>query len=120
MCLLTRVAGSGKSAITHLNAQLYEGQKRLGSLYSFSSANITRQNPQSLFAMIACNLTDLDHQFKSALCEIVKNNQELHTSQAPLDQVKHLIIESSVHLHAMEPLVIVINVLDESRNAGDH
>ena len=120
VCLLTGVAGSGKSAITHSIARLYEGQKRLGSSYCFSSTDVARRNSQCLFATIARDLADLDHQFKSALCEIVKDNKELRTSRAPLDQVEHLIIESSAYLDAMGPLVIVVDALDESRNAGDH
>ena len=119
MCLLTGVAGSGKSAITHSIARLYEGQKRLGSLYSFSSTDVARRNPQNLFATVARDLADLDHQFKSALCEIVKDNQGLRTSQAPFDQVEHLIIKSSAHLHTIGPLVIVVDALDEGGNAGD-
>ena len=119
VCLLTGVAGSGKSAITHSIARLYEGQKRLGSSYYFSSTDVARRNPQNLFATIARDLADLDHQFKSALCEIVKDNQGLRTSQAPLDQVEHLIITPTAHLHTIGPLVIVVDALDEGGNAGD-
>ena len=35
MCLLTGVAGSGKSAITHSIARLYEGQRGLGRRIAF-------------------------------------------------------------------------------------
>ena len=119
VCLLTGVTGSGKSAIARSIAQLYEGQKRLGSSYYFSSTDVARRNPQNLFTTIARDLADLDCQFKSALCETVKNNQWLRTSQALSDQVEHFIIEPSAHLHAIGPLVIVVDALDESGNADD-
>ena len=118
LCLLTGVAGSGKSAIAHSIARLYEGQKRLGSSYFFSCTDVARRNPQNLFATIARDLADLDRQFESALWEIVKDYLWLRTSQAPLDQVEH-IIKSSVPLHAIGPLVIVVDALDESGNADD-
>ena len=119
VCLLTGVAGSGKSAIAHSIARLYEEQKRLGSSYCFSSTDVARRNPQNFFTTIARDLADLDRQFNSALCRIVKDNPGLRTSQAPFDQVKHLIIESSAGLHAIGPLVIVVDALDESGNADD-
>ena len=115
--LLTGVAGSGKSTIAHLIARLYDGQKRLGSSYFFSSTDVARRNPQNLFTTIACDLADLDCQFKSALCEIVKDTRGLRTSQVPSDQVEHLIIESSARLHAIGPLVIIVDAICESGNA---
>ena len=119
VCLLTGVAGSGKSAITHSIARLYDGQKRLGSSYYFSSTDVARRNPQNLFATIARDLADLDRQFKSALCQIVKNNRALRTSPSPSEQVERLVIEPSGHLDAIGPLVIVVDALDESGNADD-
>ena len=119
VCLLTGVAGSGKSAIAHSVARLYEGQQRLGTSYCFSSTNVARRNPQNLFATIARDIADLDRQFKLALCKIVKYTQGLRTSQSPFDQVEHLIIKSSAGLDAIGPLVIVVDALDESGNADD-
>ena len=69
--LLIGVAGSGKSAVVHSIAQLYDGQKRLGS---FSSTNVTRRNSQIRFGTIARDLPDHDPQFKTALWGIVKEN----------------------------------------------
>ena len=50
----------------------------------------------------------------------MKNNRGLRTSQTPFDQVEDLIIKSSEPLHAIGPLVIVVDALDESGNADDH
>ncbi|KAF8132077.1 hypothetical protein EV363DRAFT_1583662 [Boletus edulis] len=112
VCLLTGVAGSGKSAM----ARLYDGQKRLGSSYCFASIDVARRNPQNLFSTIARGLADHDPQFKAALWEVVKGDRALRMSPSPFEQVEKLIIEPSQNLDAIGPLVIVIDALDESGN----
>ena len=114
VCLLTGVAGSGKSAVAHSIARLYEEQERLGSSYCFSSTDVVRRNPENLFSTIARNLADHDSQYKSALWKIVKDNRALRTSTSPIEQVERLIIEPSKDLHIIGPLVIVVDALDES------
>ena len=56
---------------------------------------------------------------RSSDLKIVKDTRGLRISQTPFDQVEHLIIKSSVCLHAIGPLVIVVDALDESGNADD-
>ena len=114
VCLLTGVAGSGKSAVAHSIARLFEEQKRLGSSYCFSSSNVAERNPGNLFSTIARDLSDHDLQYKSALWKIIKDDRALRTSMSPVEQVKRLIIKPSEHLHVVGPLVIVIDALDES------
>ena len=114
VCLLTGVAGSGKSAVAHSIARLYDGQKRLGSSYCFASTDVANRNPKNLFSTIARDLSDHDPQYKPALWEVVKDDRALRTSQSPMEQVEGLIIEPSKHLHTIGPLVIVIDALDES------
>jgi hypothetical protein len=113
VCLVTGVAGSGKSAVAHSIAQLYDGQERLGSSYCFASTD-TNCTPKNLFSTIARDLSDHDPQYKSALWQVVKDNRALRTSQSPMEQVKRLIIEPSKYLHGIGPLVIVIDALDDS------
>ena len=114
VCLLTGVAGSGKSAVAHSIARLYDGQERLGSSYCFLRSDVTKRNPQNFFSTIALDLSDHDLQYKAELCRVVKNNRSLRTSVSLSDQVKRLIIEPSKHLHTIGPLVIVVDALDES------
>ena len=113
VCLLTGVAGSGKSAVAHSIARVYDGQQRLGSSYCFSSTDVARRNPENLFSTIARDLSDHDPQYKSALWRVVKDNRALRASTSPMEQVDKLIIEPSKSLHAIGPLVIVIDALDE-------
>ena len=114
VCLLTGVAGSGKSAVAHSIAQLYDGQKRLGSSYCFASTDVASRNPKNLFSTIARDLSDHDPQYKSALWQVVKDDRALRTSQSPMEQVERLIVEPSKQIHSVGPLVIVIDALDES------
>jgi len=114
VCFLTGVAGSGKSAVAHSIARLYDDQKRLGSSYCFSSTDVASRNPKNLFSTIARDLSDHDPQYKTALWGIVKANRALRTSQSPMEQIQKLIIEPAKDLHAIGPLVIVIDALDES------
>jgi len=114
VCLLTGVAGSGKSAVAHSIARLYDGQKRLGSSYCFATSDAARRNPQNLFSTIARDLSDHDPQYRTALWRVVKDDRALRMSQSPFDQIEKFIIEPSKHLHPIGPLVIVVDALDES------
>ena len=77
-------------------------------------------NPKNLFTTIVCGLADKDCQYKSTLWKIVKDSWALCTLPSPSEQIKCLIVKPTVHLHAIGPLVIVINALDESGDVGDH
>ncbi|KAF8549967.1 hypothetical protein OG21DRAFT_521580 [Imleria badia] len=114
VCLLTGVAGSGKSAVAHSIAHLYNGQKRLGSSYFFARDDIASRNPKTLFSTIARDLSDFDPQYRSALRKIVKNDRALRTSPWPMEQLERFIIEPSKELDPIGPIVIVIDALDES------
>ncbi|KAF8130208.1 WD40 repeat-like protein, partial [Boletus edulis] len=114
VCLLTGVAGSGKSSVAHSIARLYDGQQRLGSSYCFARSNVASRNPENLFSTIARDLADHDPEYKSALWGIVKENRALRTSTSPFEQLERLIIEPSQNFHAVGPLVIVIDAVDES------
>ncbi|KAH0826236.1 hypothetical protein J3R83DRAFT_5695 [Lanmaoa asiatica] len=119
VCLLTGVAGAGKSAVAHSIARLYDEQKRLGSSYCFARSDVAKRNPQNVFSTISRDLSDHDVQFKSALWAIVKDNRALRTSVSPSEQIKQLIIEPSRDIHAIGPLIIVVDAIDESGEEED-
>ncbi|KAF8549973.1 hypothetical protein OG21DRAFT_521830 [Imleria badia] len=114
VCLLTGVAGSGKSTVAHSIAQLYDKQKQLGSSFFFSRTDIVNRNQKNLFSTIARDLSDHDPQYKSALWGIVKEGRALRTSTCPIEQIERFIIEPGKELHPVKPLVVVIDGLDES------
>ncbi|KAF8552967.1 hypothetical protein OG21DRAFT_1485805 [Imleria badia] len=95
VCLLTGVAGSGKSTVAHSIAHLFDGMKRLGSSYFFYRTEIASRNPNNLFSTIARDLSDLPVQ----VCPL--ENRETQSS-------------ASKKLHHIGPTVIVIDALDES------
>ncbi|KAG9309883.1 hypothetical protein JVU11DRAFT_9912 [Chiua virens] len=119
VCLLTGVAGSGKSAVAHTIARLYDGQRRLGSSYCFATTDIARRNPGNLFSTIARDLADVDSQYKYALWSIVKGNQALRRSETPAEQFEQFIVGPIENLDVIGPIVIVIDALDESGEAVD-
>ncbi|KAG9312695.1 hypothetical protein JVU11DRAFT_7113 [Chiua virens] len=113
ICLLTGVAGSGKSAVAHSIARWYDSQDKLGSSYCFARPDVASRNPTNLFSTIARDLADHDRQYKSALCKIVEANRSLCTSRVPMEQLEQLVIEPSRDVRPIGPLVIVIDALDE-------
>ncbi|KAG9311660.1 hypothetical protein JVU11DRAFT_7895 [Chiua virens] len=119
VCLLTGVAGSGKSAVAHTIARLYDGQKRLGSSYCFASGDVARRNPANLFSTIARDLADVDAQYKDALWSIVKGNQALRRSETPAEQIERFIVEPIENFDVIGPIVVVIDALDESGEPVD-
>ncbi|KAG9312578.1 hypothetical protein JVU11DRAFT_6974 [Chiua virens] len=113
VCLLTGLAGSGKSAVAHSIARWFDGHKRLVSSYCFARTDVARRNPTNLFSTVARDLCDLDAEYKSALWKVVGKRRSLRTSEVPKEQLERLIIEPSKHIQAIGPLVVVIDALDE-------
>ena len=115
VCLLTGLAGSGKSSVAHSIAQLYDAQQRLASSYCFASSYVKRRNPRTLFSTIARDLCDHDPRYKSALWRTVKDNRALCTSTSPSEQLERFIVEPSKALDSVGfQLVVIIDALDES------
>jgi hypothetical protein len=119
VCLLTAVAGSGKSAVAHSIARLYDGQQRLGSSYCFLRSDVAKRNPQNVFSTISRDLSDHDPEFKSALWRVVKDNRALRTSVSPSEQVKQLLIGPSKSIDSIGPLIVVVDAVDECGEKGD-
>ena len=119
LCLLTGAAGSGKSAVAHSIACLYDGQKRLGSSYCFARSDIAKRNPQNVFSTISRDLSDHDPQFKSALSRVVKDNRAPRTSLSVSEQIERLIIGPSKNIDSIGPLIVVVDAVDESGEKGD-
>jgi hypothetical protein len=74
---LSGVAGSGKSAIAHAIAHLFDQQKRLGSSCCFDRADQVNRRPGNLISTIALDIADLDHRWRMSLSNTVKGNHSL-------------------------------------------
>ena len=119
VCLLTGVAGSGKSAVAHSISRLYDGQKRLGSSYFFVRSDGKKHNPHNVFSTLSRDLSDHDPQFKSALRRVVKNNRALRTPMSLSEQVEQLIIGPGKNIDSIGPVIIVVDAVDESGKRTD-
>ncbi|KIM87374.1 hypothetical protein PILCRDRAFT_814882 [Piloderma croceum F 1598] len=111
---LSGVAGSGKSAIAHNIAKLFDQQKRLGSSYCFDRADQVNRRPNNLLSTIALDIADLDHHWKSCLGNAVKGNRSLRTTLSATEQFKKFILEPARALTTVGPILVVVDALDES------
>ena len=112
--LLSGVAGSGKSAIAHTIANLFYGQKRLGSSYCFARADQANRRPDNLLSTIALDIADVDGHWKKSLADIVKGDRSLRTTISVTEQFKKFILEPAMALTTVGPILVVIDALDES------
>ena len=111
---LSGVAGSGKSAIAHTIANLFEQQKRLGSSYCFDRADQVNRRLSNLLSTIALDMADLDHQWKTSLRNTVKGNHALQTTLSATLQFQDFILEPAKALTTVGPILVVIDAIDES------
>ena len=114
MFLLSGVAGSGKSAISHTIANLFYRQKRLGSSYCFARADTANRRPDNLLSTIALNIADVDEHWKKSLADIVKGDRSLRTTISAAEQFEKFILEPAKALTTVGPILIVIDAPDES------
>ena len=112
--LLSGVAGSGKSAIAHTIAELFYGQKRLGSSYCFDRADQANRRPDNLLGTITLNIADVDQHWRISLYNIVQGERSLRTTVSATEQFKNFILEPAKALTTVGPILVVIDALDES------
>jgi hypothetical protein len=114
---LSGVAGSGKSAIAHTIAKLFDQQNRLGSSYCFDIADRVNRRPSNLLSTIALDIADLDHHWKTSLTNTMKGNRSLRTTLSATEQFKNCILEPAKALTTVGPIFVVIDAFDESGDA---
>ena len=114
LCWLSGMAGTGKSAIAHTLAGLFNEIKRLGSSFFFDASMQEQRRVSYLFSTMAIDLADLDPEWKTSLWNVVKNDKALRTTSSLERQLKHFILEPTKHLNTIGPIFFVIDALDES------
>ena len=109
-------AGTGKSSIAHEIARIFDEMKLLTLSFIFSrSEQSERKAPYHLFTTLAHHLADRHPSFKTALGNIVKDNVELRGGTHDyLPLFESLILEPLEGLHIVDPILVVIDALDES------
>lgn len=106
------MAGYGKSAVAHAVAQQFDQLGRLGSSFCFDRAYQANRHPSKLLSTIARDIASLDHQWKTALFNVVKGNPSLQMTRSPKEQLNKFILEPAKALTTIGPIVIVIDAFD--------
>ncbi|KAG2344492.1 hypothetical protein BDR05DRAFT_189862, partial [Suillus weaverae] len=113
---LSGPAGKGKSAIAHTIAKWFEDVGGLGSCYSFDRQREADRRHEKIFSTIARDLADRDPEMRRALAGAVQAASSLKKTADIIQQWQKLLIEPLDKSSGStgEPVVIVIDALDES------
>ena len=111
-------AGTGKSAIAHEIARLFDKMNRLTSSFIFSRREQSERKAYHLFTTLAHHLADRYPSFKTALGKVVKDKTDLRGGTRDYRTLfESLILEPLKDLHIVGPILVVIDALDESGDA---
>jgi AAA ATPase domain len=110
-------AGTGKSSIAHEVARRFEN-KGLGSYFAFLRKEQSKDEAYQLFTTIARDLSDRNPAFKLALGRVVKDNSSLSGTRDYRTLFESLLLEPLKSLEVRDPILIVIDALDESGDAS--
>jgi AAA ATPase domain len=109
-------AGTGKSSIAHEIARYFD-DKCLGSYFTFLRKEGSKDDAYQLFTTLARDLSDRHSAFKLALGKIIKDNSSLRGSRDYRTLFQRLLIEPLRNLPLPDPILVVIDALDESGDA---
>ncbi|KAF8069116.1 hypothetical protein FPV67DRAFT_1625304 [Lyophyllum atratum] len=108
---LTGGAGVGKTSIAHTVGQRCEGESLLMSSFFFD-AQMSQIRPAYLFSTIARNLAERSTTFRRQIVHALEKTKSL-AGAAVFDHFTELILKPSRSLRDDEPVVIVVDALDE-------
>jgi hypothetical protein len=113
---LSGPAGKGKSAITHTIAKWFEDVGGLGSCYCFDRQREADRRHEKIFSTIACDLADRDPGMRRALSDAIQVTSSLKKTTDIIQQWQKLLVRPLGKSSGStgEPIVIVIDALDES------
>ncbi|KAG2098420.1 uncharacterized protein F5147DRAFT_839624 [Suillus discolor] len=113
---LSGPAGKGKSAIAHTIAKWFNDVGGLGSCYCFDRQREADRRHEKVFSTIARDLADRDPKLRRELADAVQGTTSLKTTTDIIQQWQKLLIEPlrKSSRSTGEPIVIVIDALDES------
>jgi len=112
ICLLTGLAGTGKSAIANSLAMIFEKTGQLGSSFCFKRGDNNRSLP-FYFPTLINDIAAIDSEVKIALGEVVNNNRALRNSEDIQEQFSRLITGVLTRSRMSGPILLVIDALDE-------
>jgi NACHT domain len=106
-------AGTGKSSIAHEVARQFK-KTCLGSYFAFRRGEGSKGKAYQLFTTLACDLSDHNPAFKLALGKAIKENSSLRNTRDYSTLFECLLLEPLKDLKFDDPILIVIDALDES------
>jgi NACHT domain len=106
-------AGTGKSSIAHEVARRFES-KGLGSYFTFIRKEGSKDEAYKLFTTIARDLSDNYPAFSLALGKVIRHNTSLRHTRDRRTLFERLLLEPLTDLQLRDPILIVIDGLDES------
>jgi NACHT domain len=109
-------AGTGKSSIAHEIARRFENDC-LGSYIAFLRKEQSKDEAYKLFTTLARDLSDRYPVFKLALGRVIKDKSSLRGTRDYHTLFERLLVEPLKNLQLGEPILIVIDALDESGDA---
>jgi NACHT domain len=111
-------AGTGKSSIAHEIARRLE-KTCLGSYFAFRRGEASKGKAYQLFTTLACDLSNHNSAFKLALGKAIKENLSLRNTRDYRTLFERLLLEPLKNLKFDDPILIVVDALDESGDSID-
>jgi hypothetical protein len=111
---LNGLAGTGKSTIARTIARKFYDQGCLGASFFFSRGHGDIGHAGKFFTSIAVQLATRLPQLKRYICDAIMEHRDI-TAQSLRDQWRQLVLKplSKLDPHFHEPLLLVIDALDE-------
>jgi hypothetical protein len=109
---ISGAAGVGKTTIGHTVAQRCEKEGLLTSSFFFDGRVAGRNSPATLFSTIARNLADRNIVFRQEIVRALEERRSLAGATMP-DHFRELILRPSRLLRDDNPVVMIIDALDE-------
>ncbi len=110
--ILTAGPGVGKSVLSAKVCDTYKKNRRLAAYHFCDCRNSDSRNPNTILQSLASQMCDNVEGFSDKLTEALCHNHSLDS----LPGAFHVLLNNPLHaLHSREPMLIVIDALDESK-----
>lgn len=104
--------GTGKSALAHSAASIFQGEGVLGSSFFLDRETAGRNSSRAIWTTVARDLASKNPQYANALARLLEGDRSLASTASPTQQLD-MIIQAYTHITLPKPVVIVVDALDE-------
>ncbi|KZT39380.1 WD40 repeat-like protein [Sistotremastrum suecicum HHB10207 ss-3] len=110
-------AGTGKTFLAHRLVELLTPSHKIGSSFFFNYRNLKDAPPHSLVPRITQDLASAHPAWKHALSGIIGSNRGIRQETSIFKQFELLLLKPALAVHISQPLLFVIDGLDEAGNS---